>query len=390
MTRGRWPGLIVALHLLTVGRPAEAKPKVDDSRPFVAGGVYDKPYLTRLLGRATLGGYAEVHGRYQRVDGVEQEFSFVPKRFNLFTSTQVSDFVRTAAEIEFENASQIHLETAIIDISVHSALRFRAGMLLSPLGRFNLSHDSPRNEFTDRPLVATDLLGVTLSEPGMGLFGAFDLKSSGRLTYEAYATNGFSDGLLYASPAGTRIPLGRRNFQDENLSPAGVSRVAWSPRPGIELGVSTHQGTFNRFRRDGLRLDRPRLLSIYVFDAETRVLGVVFRGELAVVRADVPSGLSPIYARAQHGAYVEAVRDFGTGWIRTMPASYFSLGVRWDAIDRDGGLPGDGESKVTLGANFRPTRDTVVKLNFVRGRTRDRFDTPSDHSAILTSVATYF
>ena len=62
--------------------------------------------------------------------------------------------------------------------------RLRGGMLLSPLGRFNLSHDSPLNEFTDRPLVSTEILGVALSEPGFGALGPFGLSTTGRITYE--------------------------------------------------------------------------------------------------------------------------------------------------------------------------------------------------------------
>ena len=75
--------------------------------------------------------------------------------------------MRMAAELEFEEAGEeIKLEYAAIDVRIHPALTIRGGMLLSPLGRFNLSHDSPLNEFTDRPLVSTELLGVALSEPG--------------------------------------------------------------------------------------------------------------------------------------------------------------------------------------------------------------------------------
>src|SRR5688500_16518445 len=101
-------------------------------------------------------------------------------------------------------------------------------MILSPLGKFNLAHDSPLNEFTDRPLVSTELIGVALSEPGFGVLGQFRFGRA-RFTYEGYATNGFHAGLIDTSDAGTRIPLGRGNFEDNNGSPAFVGRVAFSP-----------------------------------------------------------------------------------------------------------------------------------------------------------------
>ena len=60
-------------------------------------------------------------------------------------------------------------------------------MILSPLGKFNLAHDSPLNEFTDRPLVSTDLLGVALSEPGFGALGQFGFARTGRHARERRA-----------------------------------------------------------------------------------------------------------------------------------------------------------------------------------------------------------
>lgn len=360
-------------------------------RPFVEGGQYDRPYLTRLLGRTAVGGYAEAHARYERVDGVVEEAGFVTKRWNIFTATQVSDFVRIAAELEFEDgAREILLEFAAIDVAIHQAFVLRAGMLLSPLGKFNLSHDSPRNEFTDRPLVATELLGVALSEPGLGAFGLVGLRGGGRITYELYAVNGFHDGLITDSPEGTRVPRGRRNFEDNNASPAFVGRVTYSPGLGFEIGLSGHHGAYNVYRVDGLDVDRRRDLSIVVVDGEAVLAGVRLQAEAASVRADVPEGLEGISASRQRGIYVQAVRPFGHGWVRTMPSSYFAAAARLDVVDFDAGIPGDAQRQVSLGLNFRPTQDTALKLNYVRGVERDRFNNPSDRAQLLFSVATYF
>ena len=360
-------------------------------RPFVRGGVDDKPYLTRLAGRAALGGYAEAQARYQRVDGLQDESGFEAKRFNLFANARVSDFVRLGAEIEFEDgASEIVLEYAAIDLRIHSAFALRGGMILSPLGKFNLSHDSPRNEFTDRPLVSTELLGVALSEPGFGALGQMRVGSEGRLTYEAYATNGFHDGLITNSEDGTRIALGRRNFEDNNGSPAFVGRLAWSPRVGFELGVSGHHGAYNVFNLEGAQLDKRRNLTIGVIDAEATVLGIRLTGEAARATIDVPEGLRGIYATQQRGIYVEAVRDFGHGWIATAPQSLFAVKARLDYMDFDSDVVGTSIAQLTVGLNFRPTLDSVLKLDFVRGRGRDEFNNLGQHAFVLASLATYF
>ncbi len=371
----------------TTRRPVPA----DTSRPFVRGGVYDKPFQTRLLGRTTIGGYVEAHARYQRVDGVREEAGFEAKRFNLFANSRVSDFVRFAAELEFEDgAREILLEFAAIDLRIHQAFTLRGGMLLSPLGRFNLSHDSPLNEFTDRPLVAVDILGVALSEPGFGFLGQVPAGRTGRLTYEIYATNGFHDGLISNAEDGTRIPAGRRNFEDNNGVPALVGRVAWSPRVGFEFGLSGHRGAYNVFDTDGLEVDEQRRLSIVVADLEAQVLGIQVNGEVALATIDVAPELTGIFAERQRGLYVEGVREFGRGLVRTIPGSFFSAKLRFDAVDFDSERVGQSVEQITAGLNFRPTRDTAFKFDFVRGRSHDGFNNRADHAYLLASIATYF
>jgi hypothetical protein len=358
--------------------------------PFVEGGAYDKPFLTHLLGRTALGGYAEMHARWARADGVTEEAGFELKRWNLFTSTEVSEFVRIGAELEFEDlAEEIVLEYAAIDVRFHPLFTLRAGAILSPLGRFNLSHDSPRNEFTDRPLVSTEIIGTALTEAGLGGLGLVQV-GGGRVTYELYAVNGFHEGLIKDSPGGTRIPLGKGAFTDNNASPAVVGRLAWSPALGYEVGVSGHTGAYNVFQTDGEIVADRYDLTILALDAEARVGAVDFSGEGVVARVDVPEGLAGIYASDQYGFYLQGVSDWGHGLVSAMPGSYFEAGARLDAVDFDRDLGGDSSVRFTLGVNFRVSSDTVLKLNYLRGRGRDRFNNPAEEAGVLFSVATYF
>lgn len=370
---------------------ADSAARKPSERPFVRGGVYDKPFENRLGSRTAFGGYAEAHARFERTDGAAEESGFEAKRFNLFASARVSDVIRFASELEFEDGgTEIKLEFAAIDFRIHPAFALRGGMVLSPLGRFNLSHDSPLNEFTDRPLVSTEILGVALSEPGFGALGQFRVGQLGRVTYEAYATNGFHDGLISDAEDGTRIPLGRGNFEDNNGSPAFVGRVTWSPRPSFELGLSAHHGAYNVFEADGIRVDDRRSATITVLDFDAALAGFRVQGEAATAAVEIPPGLSGIYASRQQGAFVEVVRDFGRGLVRTLPQSAFAAKFRWDAVDFNTARPGDSGMQFTAGLNFRPTRESVLKFDFVRGRFRDEFNNASERAGILLSLATYF
>jgi hypothetical protein len=384
-------GLALLASLAGTALAAQQPPADTAAAPFVRGGVYDKPYLTTLLGRTALGGYAEADARWERVDGLTEELGFVAKRFNLFTATRVSDFVRIGAELEVEEGGEeISLEYAAIDVIFHPAATLRAGMILAPLGRFNLAHDSPMNEFADRPLVSTELLGVALSEPGLGLLGVLPLERAGRFTWELYLVNGFHEGVLTASPEGTRIPAGAPTLEDDNSSPSVVGRLALAPRAGWEVGVSAHHGAYNLHRAEGLELDERRDLTILVLDLEMGLVGLRLQGEGALAALDLPPALAGVFADRQRGFYLEAIKDFGAGWIRTMPTSTFALGLRLDAVDFDGDRRGDSVERVTLGLNFRPTSDTALKLGYLRGRSHDRFNNRSQDAALVFSLATYF
>jgi hypothetical protein len=383
---------ILVICSIALATSASAQVKRDTvERPFVRGGAFDKPFLTSLAGRTAFGGYAEAHARWERVDGAMDEASFEAKRFNLFASSRVSDYVRLGAELEFEDGGkEIKLEFATIDLLVSPVFALRGGMILSPLGRFNLAHDSPRNEFTDRPLVSTDLLGTALSEPGFGGYGRLDISRASRVTYELYLTNGFSDGLITDAEDGTRIPLGRNNFEDNNASPAMVGRLAFSRGVDHEIGISAHRGAYNQFAIEGVKIDDRRNLTITALDAETRVLGTTITAEGAIATIDVPPGLNGIYADRQHGFFVEGVRPFGRGLVRTMPQSAFAVKLRWDYVDFDTRRRGTSTAQLTAGLNFRPTAESVVKFDFVRGRGRDEFNNQSGFAKMLFSLATYF
>ena len=392
------PVLFLVPALLLAGTRAEAQVVPDSTvgdtlraRPFVEGGIYDKPYLAHLMGRTAIGGYVEAHARWMQADGVREELGFELRRWNLFTATQVNDFVRIAAEVEVEElAEEITLEFAAIDITIHPLLTLRAGALLSPLGRFNLAHDSPRNEFTDRPLVSTEIIGTALTEPGAGLLGAVDFAGVGRVTWEAYAVNGFHEGVITESPDGTRIPAGKKNIHDENASPAFVGRLSWSTGPNFEVGVSGHRGAYNIYQQDGEQVDRRRDIRITALDASATAAGIEFSGEALLAGIDVPEGLQDIYASRQRGIYIQAVRRFGANWIRAMPNSFFETGVRYDGVDFDADLDGDSAQRVTAGLNFRPSEDVALKLNLIRGRVRDRFNNAGEEAGILLSIASDF
>lgn len=393
-SRGLFAAFLVGCVLPLASAAALAQPADSvaiDAEPFVEGGYDDKPHLRGLFGRIAIGGYAELHGIWQREDGATDDAGFLLKRWNLLASTRVSDHVMVWAEVEFEDGGkEIRLELAQIDVLLHRAFNLRGGMLLVPLGRFNLAHDAPRNEFTDRPLTATDLLGTALAMPGLGVFGRTSAGPGASATYELLAVNGFHGGILDFSSAGTRLSEGGDNPEDNNASASLVGRTAWLVGEGHEIGLSGFTGAYNTYRIEGLDVDQRRMVRIGAVDARTRFLGLEWNGEAAVVEVEIPPGLTGIFSSRQSGFFVESRRVFGRGWIGAMPQSAFSAAVRAEGVDFDRDLEGDSRVQLTGGLHFRPVAETVFKLDYVRGRNRDRFHNPVETAAVRFSLASYF
>ena len=359
-------------------------------KPVIRGGYADKPFITRLGGRTTIGGYAEAEFRYDQVAGITEEATFVPRRFNLFTYSAVSDRVSIGSELEIEEmGEEIKLEYATIDFIVHEAVSFRGGVILSPLGKFNLAHDAPFNDLVDRPLVSTEIIPTALSEPGMGLFGALYPSEASRITYEIYGVNGFNEGLLEDSDR-TTVPNGKGTVEDNNNHPSFVGRVSISPREGIELGGSFHAGPYNVYEVEGLKVAERQNLSIFAIDYELRHDRWELLGEYARAHVDIPNAISDLFARRQQGIYAQVNSHFGRGFFSDLPHSLFTGTFRYDFVDFDSEATGDSQWKLTFGLNFRPTEDTVFKLNYIRGRETDAVPLSVDSAAFLFGVATYF
>lgn len=362
-----------------------------DVRPFVSGGADDRSRLSGLFGRIALGGYFEGNGTWEREDGLTTELGFELTRWNLLASTSLGERVRVFSEVEFEEGGEeVVVEVAQLDLLIHRSINLRGGMVLLPLGRFNLSHDGPRNELPRRPVAPTEVLGVVLSQPGVGAFGEFAVPGGARATYEVYAVTGYHDGLITQSPEGTRLGAGRRNFEDANASPAWVGRTEWSPSQRLGIGISGYHGAWNTYRIEGLEVDERQGVSAGVFDAYSEILGFALEGEGSMVFVEVPDGLTGLFASRQSGFYAQMSRGFGRGWIAGLPESRFTTVARVDAADFDGDLDGDSFRSITLGVNFRPLAASVVKLAWMRGESRDRFNNRSTVGQVQLGLASYF
>src|SRR5438445_10363269 len=236
--------------------------------------IYAKPFVSSP--RTTVGGYMDLQYRLfssSKSTGIGQpstgagSSSFDQQRFVPFFYSDITDRLKVAAELEIEHGIrsksndgsgiEVSLEFATIDYLIHEKLNFRAGIILLPVGKFNLLHDSPLNDLSDRPLVATAIIPSTLSETGAGFYGTFYPSRLSKLDYELYVTQGFNG---YRAVSGITTPVitadaGLRNARqrvstvddglDNNNGKAAVGRVAFSPILGVEVGGSGYYGSYD-------------------------------------------------------------------------------------------------------------------------------------------------
>ncbi|HEX9614887.1 MAG TPA: hypothetical protein VGA55_05250 [Bacteroidota bacterium] len=385
--------LIVAVSAFAVMLASAQPDSVQQSpKPLVEGGIYDKPFITRLGGKTVLGGYMDVAGRFERVSGVNEGWSFEARRFNLFTYSVLTRGVVVTSEIEIEHGGEeIRLEYGLVDIEFHESLSLRGGVILSPLGKTNLVHDSPKLELVERPLMATEIIPSTLSEAGIGFFGALYPSGNSRLTYELYAVNGFTADIIEDSPE-TRIAAGKNKLfgEDNNGEPALVGRLGFSPFLGTEAGFSFHSGAYNVFSADGLAIDDRRSLTILAADADHMMDWLRFQGEFVVAFIDIPSSLRGIFSERQHGWYLQTDIAFGREVISRWPRSVFTATARFDLVDFDSDAKGDDHQRLTLGLNFRFIQDVVLKFNYELNWLADRENVVTRSMGFRVSLASYF
>lgn len=363
-----------------------------ERKPFVPGGIYDKPFITRLGGRTAVGGYMDVLGSFAREAGVNEGWSFEARRFNLFTYSVLADGIVVTSEIEIEHGGEeIKLEYGLLDIEFNEALNLRGGMILSPLGKTNLVHDSPKLELVERSLMATEIIPSTLSEVGAGFFGALYPSDESRLTYEIYAVNGFNEDVIEGT-ARTTISEGKNKLfeEDNNGEPAVVGRVSFSPSFGAEIGGSFHHGSYNIFRIEGRDTDDRRTLSVVAMDFEYSGSWITIQSEYAAALVEIPSSLLGIFSEKQEGYYVQANLPFGQGWMPRWERSRFAFAVRYDEVDFDKNITGDDHKRITLGMNFRPVQDAVLKFNYEQNWIADRENNVGRSVRFLLSLASYF
>lgn len=436
---GQYPVPVGPMTDVKVERPGEEKVPLSFSSTGSGRLVYAKPFVSAP--KAIVGGYFDIQYRahskgvlesYGNGNGVTNGFD--QQRFVPFIYADITEHVKFAAEIEIEHAirggdvNEVSLEFGHIDYLVNEPFNIRAGIMLIPLGKFNLLHDSPLNDLTDRPLVNQLVIPSTMSETGVGFYGTFYPGRTSKLDYEFYYTTGpcgyEADGTPRVNEEkGTKDSRQRKCASDDGLDinngKAVSGRVAFSPMLGVEVAGSSYYGNA---APSGMS-SQP--LSITALDWTFQRGPFEFIGEAAWAYAKgnsraiqgntiafAPGSLLTgidgnsgpgIPPQRMNGYYLQGNYHFMPAFLtkfspkRFGEGSTFTAVFRYDRVntnlDNSNGTGGWGNlEQFSFGLNYRPIEDTVFKISYqympmaFNPNTAERIH----DQALVISAATYF
>src|SRR5688500_7329061 len=117
-----------------------------------------------------LSGYMELH--FNKIEHQDAVLDF--HRFVLLFNHQFSPRIRFVGELELEHAlvegleeaGEIELEQAYLDVLIKPSFNLRAGMVLVPVGIINERHEPPVFYGVERPFVDTVIVPTTWFDAG--------------------------------------------------------------------------------------------------------------------------------------------------------------------------------------------------------------------------------
>ena len=409
---------------IRVGRPGEEKTSLGFGSTGSGKLIYAKPFLS--MPKATLGGYADVMYNIlsrQNLDNPSRN-SFGQQRLVPFIFADITDRVKFATEIEIErggtNSPQgdgtIQVEFAQLDYLIDERINLRGGILLMPVGKFNLLHDSPLNDLVDRPMVSRLIVPSTWFEAGAGIYGTFYPSALSKIDYELYAVNGMTQTAGAVTDLGIRGARGSVS-RDRDDSKAVVGRLAFSPMLGIEIAGSGYHGQY----KPSTATVGSGNIDIFAVDWTLQRGPFELIGEAAWTRisnnnatgvagnAIGPAGMFGYYVQGNYHFMPEILKRLAPSHFSD--ASTFTATVRWEQIDTDtdnrtvGGANTLGNrrelDRLTVGLNFRPVEDMVFKINWQHNAQNGAVgltpagdlgtaSSPMDGDGFLFQAATYF
>lgn len=365
--------------------------------------VYDRPFLGNNASKIAIGGYAEVNWQHVGTDGISEGHQFEMRRMTLFIASGIGKRIKFLSELELEDGGKnLAIEFAAIDIELHALLNLRAGIILNPIGAFNQNHDGPKWEFTDRPIVSTQLLPATWSNSGFGLYGKY-YKNKWMLGYEVYASGGLDNSIIDNTENKTYLPAAKDNPHRFESTASGLpmysAKLAAKHRNIGEIGLSYMGGTYNTFLEDGMHIAKQKRAHVCALDLNTQLkTKTKLIAELAWIKIQIPDAYLPTYGSQQWGGFLDIIQPIYNKPLWIWEKTVINLALRLEYVDwntntltENNHKIGDELWSILPGVSLRPFPQTVIRLNYRYQHQYDFLNNPASKTAGFNlGISSYF
>jgi hypothetical protein len=314
----------------------------------------------------SIGGYGEMF--YANSDNGD-DFTDI-YRFITYFGYKFSDNVILNAEVEFEHGGtaqkggEVVVEFLYLDFLISKEFSLRLGNQLVPMGLINLRHEPTLYNTVQRPEIERQLIPSTWHETGLLAYGKFEDIG---IEYTAGMINALNiDNTKAQNGDAGWIRSGRvGSSKNGSYQPAFVGRIDYTGINGLVAGASLYYGS-------GSNGATPKTsdLTTTMFDVHARYEKGPFEAYGLYTQTNLGGASNfgtPDAVEKASGYYINASYNLGDVFGMEYKMPVFVQYENWNPVEKT--LSGVNEDKydtktVTIGMNFFPTEQTVLKLDY--------------------------
>jgi len=356
----------------------------------------------------SIGGYGEMNYQNKEdADNVADVYRFVP-----YIGYRFTDNIILNTEIEFEHGGAkpgaedpqaggdygyAVIEFMYLDFLFNDNFNLQAGLLLAPMGIINLRHEPTLFNTVQRPNTEKYLIPSTWNSNGVIAYG----KIGESFTYNA----GIMQALNFDNEnagsqkqiRGSRLGSGKSAYN--NL--AGVARLDYVGTPGLMVGASGYYGSATQGSVSGATA------FMYDLHATYENSGFKLKALYTATEIDnadkivtdgnyIPAGEGSV--ESANGYYVNAEYDI----LHSANSEYkLPIFVQYDYINptdkvvdgSNNSIDGDANAEIattTIGVNFFPHPQVVIKADYAMARYKDSGATKNDNDTFSLGLGFIF
>ncbi len=311
----------------------------------------------------SIGGYGEMYWASEDKRG-ERAYADV-YRFVPYIGYKFSDEIILNSELEFEHGGEeVAIEFMYLDFLFNRSFNIQAGNLLVPMGLVNRRHEPTLFNTIQRPDVEKYIIPSTWHENGVVVYGS--IGESG-FSYSAGIINGLNlknisnDGVT--QPSKNWIKNGRIGSQNKGPMErvAFVGRVDYTGRNGVLLGSSVYYGGAAQGDPNGVNA------LIYDIHALYEKEGFKLKALYTALTLDGAEKIGPRSAKSAEGYFINMEYDILASKNTSKRVPLFVQYESYDPVSSvvSGARPDLEQTNITVGVNFFPHEQVVLKADYV-------------------------